>query len=106
MSSSGAARQTIEQPANSLPPVPREASPGLLVSMAIRSDHALAVPGYYDGDMFPASNVTHADRLMAAVRTARQMHEEVVGIGYYRPEKEVDYATMPTAARAETEGEG
>lgn len=69
-----------------------EPSMGLLVSMAIRMDHGLGVPGYYDQPMFGNSGPTHQQRLDAAITTARQMWEEATGHGFYRPEKEAEYA--------------
>ena len=65
--------------------VPVEPTPELLRSMAIRYDHGLGVEGYYDQPIFGAENVGHAKRLEATIRTMRQLHEEVVGTGFYRP---------------------
>ena len=64
--------------------VPVEPTDGLLRSMAVRYDHGLGVPGYYDQPIFGAENVGHAKRLEATIRTIRQLHEEVVGTGFYR----------------------
>lgn len=71
---------------------PAEPPPGLLMSMVIRMDHGLGVPGYYDQPMFGSDAPTHKQRLEAALVTARQMWEEVVGQGFYRPERESFYA--------------
>jgi hypothetical protein len=68
-----------------------EPSAGLLMSMAIRMDHGLGVPGYYDQPMFGSDGPTQNQRLEAALSTARQMWEEVTGRGFYRPEKEAEY---------------
>ncbi|NTF17992.1 hypothetical protein G6L37_06215 [Agrobacterium rubi] len=65
--------------------VPVEPTDALLLSMAVRYDHGLGVPGYYDQELFSASGVTHAQRLESALSTMRQLHEEVVGKGFYRP---------------------
>lgn len=65
--------------------VPVEPSDALLQSMAIRYDHGLGLPGYYDQPIFGAENVGHARRLEATITTMRQLHEEVVGTGFYRP---------------------
>lgn len=65
--------------------VPVEPTPELLRSMATRYDHGLGVPGYYDQPIFGAENVGHEKRLEATIRTMRQLHEEVVGTGFYRP---------------------
>lgn len=64
------------------------------MSMAIRMDHGLGVPGHYDQPIFADSGLTHQQRLDGALRTARQMWEEVVGQGFYRPEKEAEYARL------------
>lgn len=75
-------------------PVPAEPPPGLLMSMALRYDHGLGCPGYYDSAIFASSGITHAKRLDATLRTMRQLWEEVSGNGFYRPEKEAEYADM------------
>lgn len=59
--------------------IPTEPSDALLKSMAIRYDHGLAIPGYYDQTMFK-SDTSHKERLES---TMRQLHEEVVGMGFY-----------------------
>nr|WP_066733838.1 hypothetical protein [Bradyrhizobium sp. CCH5-A9] len=64
--------------------VPVEPTEDLLRSMAIRYDHGLGVPGYYDQPIFGAENVGHAQRLESTMTTMRQLHEEVVGTGFYR----------------------
>ncbi|WP_414608464.1 hypothetical protein [Stenotrophomonas pavanii] len=75
--------------------VPVEPTPGLLMSMAIRSDHALGCPGYYDQEMFTAGgHVGHQRILEVAISEARKQHEEVVGTGFYTPEKEAAYVAM------------
>ena len=70
-------------------PLPKEPPPGLLMSMAIRYDHGLGCPGYYDQMKFDGQ--THAQRLEATLRTMRQLYEEVSGYGFYTPEKEAEY---------------
>jgi hypothetical protein len=71
--------------------------PGLLMSMAIRMDHALGIPGYYDQDLFGVKmyeldhGPTHSQRLRAALTTCSQLWEEASGYGFYSPEKEEDY---------------
>lgn len=87
--------------------VPVEPAPGLLMSMAIRHDHGLGMPGYYDGlraalpDDHPMKSVTHAQRLESTLRQMRQLHEEVVGAGFYKPELEADYAARAPAPGAQ-----
>jgi len=65
--------------------VPVKPTDELLLSMAVRYDHGLGIPGYYDQELFSASGVTHARRLESALTTMRQIHEEVVGTGFHRP---------------------
>jgi hypothetical protein len=65
--------------------VPVKPTDALLMSMAVRYDHGLGIPGYYDSELFAASGLTHARRLEAALTTMRQLHEEVVGKGFYKP---------------------
>lgn len=67
--------------------VPKEPAEDLLISMAVRSDHGLGVPGYYDQPIFGGEGVGHQKRLEAAVREMRQLHEEVVGNGFHSPER-------------------
>ncbi len=57
----------------------------LLMSMAIRYDHGLGCAGYYDQPSMQRDGVTHAIRLRSTLTTMRQLHEEVVGTGFYRP---------------------
>lgn len=70
--------------------IPREPSPGLLMSMALRYDHGLACPGYYD--MFGEGE--HEKRLSHALRLMRKLYEEVSGEGFYLPEREAFYARL------------
>ncbi|MNU30408.1 hypothetical protein D3C71_188930 [compost metagenome] len=67
--------------------VPVKPTDELLMSMAVRYDHGLGLPGYYDQELFSGSGITHAQRLEAALTTMRQIHEEVVGEGFHRPTK-------------------
>jgi hypothetical protein len=68
--------------------VPVKPTDTLLMSMAVRYDHGLGMPGYYDQELFSATGITHAQRLESALGTMRQLHEEVVGKGFYRPEND------------------
>ncbi len=78
--------------------VPVEPTPGLLMSMAMRSDHALGCPGYYDQLMFKVpGHVDHQRMLDAAIADARKQHQEVVGTGFYAPEREGHYAALLSA---------
>lgn len=65
--------------------VPVEPVDALLLSMAIRYDHGLGIPDYYDQPLFSGDGITHRQRLDAALSTMRQLHEEVVGTGFYKP---------------------
>lgn len=70
--------------------LPKEPPIGLLMSMAIRFDHGLGVPGHYD-QFEPGS---HAKKLEATLRDMRQLYEEVSGFGFYKPEREAEYAKL------------
>jgi hypothetical protein len=39
--------------------VPVEPTDELLLSMAVRYDHGLGIPGYYDQELFASSNCSH-----------------------------------------------
>ena len=80
--------EAVPPETNATPPV------GLLVSMAIRLDHGLGCPGYYDSPAFSPSGITHKRRLEAAMSTARQLWEEVAGHGFYSPAREAYYASF------------
>ena len=67
-----------------------EPSDGLLMSMAMRYDHGLGCLGYYDQPMF-GGTVSHARKLEVAITTMRQLHEEVVGTGFYNQDREEWY---------------
>jgi len=77
--------------------VPRVASDGLLMSMAIRYDHALGCAGYYDALVEGG----HQKRLDSTLRMMRQLHEEVVGAGFYSAEREQHYAAIAAAPKPE-----
>ncbi len=72
---------------------------GLLMSMAIRSDHAIGVPGYYDQMVFgKLEGPSHAVRLKILLADMKKVWEEVTGHGFYKPEKEDIYAAMAKKA--------
>ncbi len=73
--------------------VPKEPPEGLLISMAVRYDHGLGCPGYYD-DSPVQLGPTHAQRLESTISTMRQLYEEVAGFGFYKPEKEASYVAL------------
>lgn len=72
-------------------PPEREPPPGLLMSMALRFDHALGLPGFYDRMGQPGD---HQRRLEDTLVSMRQVWEEVVGLGFYRPDLEDRYAAL------------
>ena len=80
--------------------IPAEPSPGLLMSMAVRNDHALGCPGYYDQKVLGRGfhDVSHARMVECALSEMRKLHEEVVGAGFYSPEKEAGYVAMSKEA--------
>jgi hypothetical protein len=71
----------------------KEPPPGLLMSMAMRMDHAIGCPGYYDQEIF-RGKISHADRLRVLLNDMRKVWEEVVGQGFYKPELESKYTDM------------
>jgi hypothetical protein len=77
--------------------VPKVPTPGLLMSIAIRLDHAIGMPGYYD-QFSESSPGTHARRLELLLSDARRAHEEITGQGFYDPESEQRYANMKAEA--------
>ena len=86
--------------------VPKEPSIGRLVSMAIRSDHGLGVPGYYDQVLFQNEGLTHAKRMEVAIRDMRQLYEEATGRGFYNDGREDEYKAMLAAAKGERDEYG
>lgn len=71
-----------------------EPSIGLLMSMAIRFDHGLGVPGYYDHGIAKMQGVSHAQRLESTIGIMRQLYEEMSGEGFYSPERECFYQSL------------
>jgi hypothetical protein len=78
--------------------VPVEPTDGLLMSIAMRFDHAIAMPGFYDQQMLGGKPGDHARRLSSLIADARRAHEEIVGKGFYAPEREDDYKASLLAA--------
>ena len=75
--------------------VPVEPSRELLMSMALRLDHGLGCPGYYDQPIFGSGvGVTHAQRLESALSDMRKVYEEVTGQGFYSPANAERYSAM------------
>jgi len=59
--------------------------------MAIRVDHGLGVPGYYD-QFFGGG--AHKKRLEATIQDMRRAWEEMSGNGFYHPDLEDMYANQ------------
>jgi hypothetical protein len=77
------------------PDMPKEPPLGLLMSMAIRFDHGLGVPGYYDSEWFRRpGQPSHKQRVEATLTMMRQLYEEVSGHGFYSTAKEAEYAAL------------
>ena len=78
-----------------------EPPPGLLMSMAIRWDHALGLDGYYDQFGKPGD---HKLKLESTLRDMRRLWEEVTGRGFFQyPDEsqtdievvELEYTLLP-----------
>lgn len=75
--------------------VPVEPPRELLMSMALRLDHGLGCPGYYDQPIFGSGvGVTHAQRLESALSDMRKVYEEVTGQGFYSPANAERYSAL------------
>jgi hypothetical protein len=72
--------------------------------MALRLDHALGLPGYYD--QYGDGKVSHARRLECALADMRKVYEEVVGHGFYKPEREAEYVAMSAPATVDSSRAG
>lgn len=57
---------------------------GLLHSMAVRFDHGLGCPGFYDQDIYSQSGKSHKERYDNAIQTMSQLYEEVSGHGFFK----------------------
>lgn len=80
------------------------ATPGLLMSIALRLDHAIGMPGYYDQEILGGKPGDHARRLEMLLSDARRAYEEITGTGFYSPDKEAAYASMAEAAKGQSNG--
>lgn len=86
--------------------IPIKPSQGVLMSMAVRSDHGLAVPGYYDQFAFAGSAqfpLSHKKRLEGTLSEMSQLYEEVTREGFYKDSKEQEYVNMMNNSK---EGKG
>jgi len=66
----------------------------LLMSMALRLDHALGCPGYYDEGLAKRDGITHARMLEVALQQMSQVYEEVSGRGFYNEKRKDYYASL------------
>lgn len=72
--------------------VPQDPSRGLLISMALREDHAFTAPVQ---ELFPGVVFGLTDQQREArLRDMRKVHEEVVGTGFYRANDEAYYVGL------------
>lgn len=78
--------------------VPREPTRGLLMSIALRLDHGLGCPGYYDQTLLGGKPGDHQRRLDMALADARRAYDEIVGAGFWSQERNADYEAMLAAA--------
>lgn len=74
--------------------LPKDPPPGLLMSMALRYDHSLGCPGYYDDEIYTCRGISHKQRLEGTLTIMRQLYEEVAGYGFYKPELEGKYSVQ------------
>lgn len=79
--------------------LPAGATPGLLISMALRYDPALGMPGYYDRARLAqgprgAALPTHAQQYHRVLAIVAQLYEEATGQGFYSPDKEDLYTRL------------
>ena len=73
--------------------VPIEPPIELLISMALRIDHGLGCPGYYD--CLPIQlGPTHKQRMDATIADMRRVYEEAVGKGFYSDDRKEYYASL------------
>ena len=74
--------------------LPKNPPIGLLMSMAMRHDHAIGAPGYYDQPIFSRQRglISHRDRVNLTIQEMGKLYEEVAGHGFYRPSREKEYA--------------
>lgn len=83
--------------------VPREPSIGLLVSIACRLDHSFyAQRTGMSPFILDESDDEFRRRQQSLLADAKRAHEEIVGKGFYAPEREDYYVAMPAAAEKET----
>jgi len=89
--------------------VASEPSDALLASMALRSDHGIFAPGAIlsigGGKLAMPTDSDYAERrknrIESTIAKMRQIHEEVVGTGFYSEERAGHYSAMISAALGE-----
>lgn len=69
--------------------LPKDPPKGLLHSMAIRYDHGLAIPDYYNQELFKGTP-SHEERYKVAIIRMGQLYEEVSGHGFYKWNDDID----------------
>jgi hypothetical protein len=69
--------------------IPKVPTIGILMSMALRRDHALGCPGYYD--QFGQS---HSRMVEVALEDTKKQYEEIVGTGFYHADREDYYCSL------------
>ena len=75
--------------------VPVEPSPGLLASMAMRNDHSFGMPRQtLPGEMNIFTFGYTQEMREVAMRDMAKLYEEVVGTGFYSPEREDRYVKV------------
>jgi hypothetical protein len=84
-------KQTLLETAGPVAIIPVKPTPGLLNSMCMRYRHDFGILKEADEPM--SSGVTEAER-KSLQGTMRQLHEEVVGAGFYSVEQESEYVKL------------
>lgn len=71
--------------------LPKDPPAELLLSMALRFDHGLGLPGYYDS-LYGEGE--HELRLQSTLAQMRQLYEEVSGYGFFDWSKYAEAAAV------------
>ena len=80
------------------PNLPQEPPEGLLMSMALRYDHALGCPGYYDQPFIKERNLgaTHEQILNSTLGTMAKLYDEVAGYWFYKYKQSPEEIILPS----------
>lgn len=84
--------------------VPVEPTRGLLASMAQRNDHAIFDPAPFrigNHGIVYLTPEEREQRIEGAISCMRQLHEEVVGTGFYHPSAENEYQARASLTHSE-----